>query len=388
MNIKLGIAANGENFQPVYTIQDSDFASGQMSTSKEFTATIANTKLVHQKRIALYYSLPNSGPEFFSEYLSYNYFINNAPPVNSDHLKIQSMGFSTVGISDGGNYYLVEDDIMLSKSYVSNYVPGTPAPIVAFDNINIIIDQSIWANPLWNNALSTAVSAWNLEPNMNVKLHIIASTSGNSNIALPPPSERHITVVQSSTPQSVPVLARFPINDGRPGQEIYFNPNFKYASTGQGVTQAQAAWNLVHAIGHSLGFSHASGTGAETSIMLKGTSSSAFNDIGFSTYDSQTLSAKYPISTQSTVAPFISGKISLLPFETTSFETSYYAVGLSYAWKAVGVNGTSFNMDYDYVTGARLPEVDFPAGSYEIQCFITGSKFNGQIVARRTIIVQ
>ncbi len=79
MNFKLGIEY-GELFSTVYTITDSDFTSGQGGTSKEFSATIANTKLPDGRKLQAYYNNPsNNNPNYTNSNLLVTIF--NPPPV-------------------------------------------------------------------------------------------------------------------------------------------------------------------------------------------------------------------------------------------------------------------------------------------------------------------
>ncbi|WP_162795961.1 hypothetical protein [Pedobacter nanyangensis] len=79
MNFKLGIE-NGELFPTVYTITDADFTAGQIRTSKEFSATIANTKLPDGRKLQAYYNNPsNNNPNYSNSNLLVTIF--NPPPV-------------------------------------------------------------------------------------------------------------------------------------------------------------------------------------------------------------------------------------------------------------------------------------------------------------------
>lgn len=299
--------------------------------------------------------------------------------------KISSMGFATDGITSGNDYYLVEDDIMLSKTYVNGYSSSTPPISLSNDNINISIDQSVWANSNWDNAMYYAVIAWNSQANSNVKINVVKKVAGG-NFALP--NTIDIEMKQSSDPVKVPVISRFTVNDGKPGHQILFNPNFKYAGSNLTVSMAQATWNLVQAIGHCLGIKHATGTGSQSSVMLRGTAASSYNNNLSSVYDSQVLGLKFPVNSSSQVEPFISGINSLGAYESADYLISYWEVGITYTWKAIGINGTVYNEDYNPATGSRLPEVYFPAGNYRIQCTISGGKYSTPATVTKDILVQ
>lgn len=84
MNFKLGIES-GEIFSTVYTISDSDFSSGIGNVFKDFTATIANSKLPNAKYLIIYYNDPSFGFTTYNQYYSTKHYISNntttTPPV-------------------------------------------------------------------------------------------------------------------------------------------------------------------------------------------------------------------------------------------------------------------------------------------------------------------
>lgn len=358
----------------------------------KFNYKLINTNTV-AKTVKLNFTMfiatkTNGSTSFANQNVSYTVTIGPAAPVGVDPAtltKINSMGFATDGISLGNDYYLVEDDIMLSKAYVNSYSSSTPPISLLNDNINISIDQSVWADHIWDNAMYYAVTAWNSQTNCNVKINVVQKVSGG-NFALP--NTIDIEMKKSSDPVKVPVISRFTINDGKPGHQILFNPNFKYAGSNLTVSVSQATWNLVQAIGHCLGIKHATGTGSQSSVMLRGTASNSYNNNLSSVYDSQVLGSKFPINSSSQVVPFISGINSLHPYESASYLISYWEAGIKFTWKAIGINGTVYNEDYGPMTAERLPEVYFPAGNYRIQCTISGGKYSTPVTVTKDILVQ
>jgi hypothetical protein len=180
-------------------------------------------------------------------------------------------------------------------------------------------------------------------------------------------------------------MSRFIVNDGKPGNEILFNPNFTYPGTGLAVSESQATWNLVQAIGHCLGIKHAAGTDSGNSAMLR-TASSSYNNHLSSTHDSQEIGSRFPINTSSQVVPFIAGLNSLHPGESAYFYISYFESDITYSWLATGINGTVYNEVYP--SWSLLSEVDFPAGNYQLRCTISGGKYSTPVTATKNIVVQ
>jgi|GEM_PF-6029478 len=99
MNFKLGIE-NGELFPTVYTITDADFTAGQIRTSKEFSATIANSKLPDGRKLQAYYNNPsNNNPNYTNSNLLVTIF--NPPPVTTPTITITNNSISLY--NNGGN---------------------------------------------------------------------------------------------------------------------------------------------------------------------------------------------------------------------------------------------------------------------------------------------
>ncbi|EDM34040.1 hypothetical protein PBAL39_07050 [Pedobacter sp. BAL39] len=292
---------------------------------------------------------------------------------------ISNMDFATDDATATGNYYLVEQDIMLLKDYVNFYSSNKPIIPIANHNINILIGQELFSNSIWYDAIYRAVMAWNSMPNNDIKLNLIKNAPNFAQ-----PQQIDVRVTESSSLNKVPVISEFPSNDGKPGRRILFNSNFRYLSNNSTVSLDQATWNFVQAIGHCLGLRHAPD---QMSVMRGGTAGSSYNNNLNSTYDTQTISALFPKNATSQVTPFISGLDKLRPMESANYEISYTEFNLNYSWKVIGINGTNYLENYDYIQGSKLPEVYFPAGNYQIQCTITGGKYNGSVMATKNIIV-
>lgn len=142
MNFKLGIEY-GELFPTVYTITDSDFKSGQGGTSKEFSATIANSKLPDGRKLQAYYNNPsNNNPNYTNSNLLVTIF--NPPPVTSPIVTITNNSISLY--NNGGNHLgiagstpILSSGERFSISYQKKNANGV------FENIyeNIISGQEV-----------------------------------------------------------------------------------------------------------------------------------------------------------------------------------------------------------------------------------------------------
>lgn len=293
--------------------------------------------------------------------------------------KISNMGFSTDGITSGSDYFLVEEDIMLSKAFVNSYVLNTPLPVVTGDNINILIPFSSFASSTWYSAIMGAARAWNTASNSNIKLHVII---GGISPFFTQPDRIDITLSESSIPSNIPVISRFVSNDGKPGNQILINKNFRYPNTNALPDDAQSAWNVIQAVGHCLGFKHTSDFNNANSVMKRGTSSSSGYQL--STNDVEMVNAKYPLNSSNQVVPFISGKSPLVVSESANYEVSYFEAGMTYSWRVIGINGTVFDETYSSIP--ILSDVSFTAGNYELQCTMNSLK-HGIVVATKIIVV-
>lgn len=177
-------------------------------------------------------------------------------------------------------------------------------------------------------------------------------------------------------PGNIATNAVYPMGNGRPGKSILINSDFNLGS----LTQQQATWNLIHAIGHVLGLKHSTTNG---SIMYK--NSFQTNYLGQDYLlpiieDINQVTSLYPLSSSDVPQPFIRGT-------NVVFNISYPSkeVGVSYNWTVSGINGTIYS--YSEVGDSYLSDLILPSGSYRIECIINGGKYTTPIIVSKNIII-
>lgn len=340
--------------------------------------------------------------------------------------QIKEMGFRTDNIKEFGEYYIIEDDIMISKKSLSgakrpetlmstggkisqastnNLVNGNN-----YHNVNISIDESIWGNGVWYGAVLTAITVWNSNPNSDIKLNLIFSDYQYS----PTPTvDIVIRGDQGTLPTNVAAYAEFPTNSQRPGNLILVNSDFRDPFTNYYIHQGQGAWNVIHEIGHTLGLRHTnwqtndspSNAGANliagtptsdpNSVMNGGTALSDYFNYSYpalpSIYDAVAINTLYPLSSGSTISPYIGGKNTVFPNGQATYQMSYKSeeTGIYYKWVVTGINGTSYYYEFTDDTDAILNEIGFSTpGNYQLQCTISGGKYSAPVTATKNITVQ
>lgn len=307
----------------------------------------------------------------------------------SDIAKIGSMGFSTEGIIQTSEYFLVEGDIMLSNFYVLNY-PNNSLKINN-SNINIMVDKSIWASrSIWYNSVKDAIEVWNSAPNSNIKLHFFQSGYDN-----PERVDIYVREDNGRLPASVAARARFPEGYGKAGDLILVNTDFNGNSNSPfgNLTPGQATWNMLHQIGHCLGLKHTSqALGDQLSLMNRGTFYTEYSrsnrgiDYALpSANDEAAINALHPKDPGSTLDPSIGGGGDWYFASYVSKEK-----GINYRWEMVGMDGVS-----DYFDFGKLSDTNYPAfdssylgkhGTFQLKCTISGGKYTTPKSAVRTVV--
>lgn len=163
---------------------------------------------------------------------------------------VRKMGFRTDMIEDHGSFLLVEGDIYLPKEELR--VPpkarsGDPRrPRFQYSTTNmvsrykvnqIVVDLSgLSSQTAWQSAARDAISHWSGISDTHVKM-----VEG---------SPADITVSTTCTSSNIAAFASFPSGDN-PGSTIYVNTCFGYSTT-----HDQKVHNMVHELGHTIGFRH------------------------------------------------------------------------------------------------------------------------------------
>ena len=210
------------------------------------------------------------------------------------YLKIKELGFITDSISDIGEYYLVEGDILfpkytLKQARTSYLIPWDKQP-----NITVRIDNSIpnSGDDNWRTEIQQALNDWNNINNCRINFTLTTSTTADITIR----SDGGVL------PNYALAAAEFPVY-GQPGSQIRINLDFYSNMT---MSTGQKRYNIVHELGHCIGFRHTNwyglgeGSGSSglhnipgtpttgsnpdpNSVMNGGTALNSWN--GFSTHD-------------------------------------------------------------------------------------------------------
>ncbi len=310
-----------------------------------------------------------------SWYSTVKYEINAPSYVSPGDLsKIESMGFSTNGIRSFKNdYYLVENDILIKKSSLNISNPIYAVNNNKEHNINIWVKPAIQpANSTWNNALYSAVAAWNANPSSDIKLHLV---SQYGTLDVPPPHDIIVDSDLGVLSYSQSHAVEYTNGDGKAGGLILVNLDYGYSSSTQLVNI------MIHALGHSLGFKHSN---TANSIMANN-NLSGYTSAFPSAVDEPIINSLYPLNANSVVTPYISGisNISSSWGWGQDYDMSYFCFGITYTWTS--------NTPHPYLPSvgqARLPEWSFNIGSHELKCTTSHSKYTTPIVATKNIIVQ
>jgi len=163
---------------------------------------------------------------------------------------VREMGLRTDMIEDHGSFLLVEGDIYLPKEQLraapkarSGDPRGprfqyTTTNLVSRYKVNqIVVDLSgLNSQTAWQSAARDAISHWSGITNAHVKM-----SEG---------SPADITVSTTCTSSNIAAFASFPSGDN-PGSTIYVNTCFGYSTT-----HDQKVHNMVHELGHTIGFRH------------------------------------------------------------------------------------------------------------------------------------
>jgi hypothetical protein len=163
---------------------------------------------------------------------------------------VRAMGLRTDMIEDHGSFLLVEGDIYLPKEQLRSAPKvhsGDPlGPRFQYTTTNLVSNSKVYqivvdlsglnSQTAWQSAARDAISHW--------------SGITNTTVQMSEGSPADITVSTTCTSSNIAAFASFP-SGGNPGSTIYVNTCFGYSTT-----HDQKVHNMVHELGHTIGFRH------------------------------------------------------------------------------------------------------------------------------------
>lgn len=250
--------------------------------------------------------------------------VNQIPQNDKD--RILALGFNIDHLADLGEFYLVENDILLRKDRLYDYQPINPAvrdpksgrgsqarvsDLISLENqrnITVFVDNTIptAGDDEWTTEVQQAIADINAIPNSRIRMQMV--TSGPADITIHDDAGALQDWVLAS--------AEWPVS-GNAGFQIRINLD---ADNNRVFTTGQQRYNMAHELGHCVGFRHTnwSGLGETNAIGINGTPNTGNNPDpnsvmnggtalntwnGFSTYDLIAYRNTYPAMTVSVTGP-------------------------------------------------------------------------------------
>jgi hypothetical protein len=225
-------------------------------------------------------------------------------------------GFQKSDIKDFGNFYLVQNDILFEKKRlieddrsvknVRKQQASTPN-LVNFDRqptITVRIDNSMpnAGTDNWRPEIQQAVNDWNSIGDSRINIVLVNEVTAQVDVTILSDAVVNEPLLQDNEIAA----AEFPLNDGRAGFRIRVNLDFL---RNVDVTTGQKRYNIVHELGHCIGFRHTnwSSRNESSANQINGTPNqdpnsvmnggTALNEwLGFSGFDQIALRTLYPES--------------------------------------------------------------------------------------------
>lgn len=178
-------------------------------------------------------------------------------------VKILSMGLDTTDIEEWGNFYVVEQDILINKDslFISPMTRQyhTTYTVNNGQTITINVDNTITASSGWIEAIKEVISIYN----EYTGLYLLYTESAAATITI---SKKAVGTNRTCA------QGQFPFASGKPGTHLYINTQF-YQNIDTYLTHNQKVFLMMHELGHNLGLRHTNcavnGEGSGSSGMVK-----------------------------------------------------------------------------------------------------------------------
>jgi len=256
---------------------------------------------------------------------------------------VEALGFRGDMVQDFGDYVLVEGDIHLTKDEL-RAGPRTTDPLgprFQYRTTNLVTPANVHdirvdvsglaSQPGWQTAAREALTHW--------------SGISNSHVLMVEGGPADISVATTCTSPNVAAFASFPAG-GNVGSTIYVNTCFAYSTS-----HAQKVHNMVHELGHTIGFRHSNyvqmgesagvegavhvwntptSGNASGSVMNGGTALSSW--AGFAASDLTAVQSIYPLPSPPGFSVTDSGGLPLVSWNAATAATGYQVTLITYAY--------------------------------------------------------